>query len=375
MLTALISLEIAGAINNIPIDNRAIVKEFALSEDEPTIEELVKIAKSRDFKASIKSVDIIKLATNYPMPIIAEKQNGTYFVILKYDKSNDTFLISKDGKSPVVIGKDELDSISSKRYIVLKHKMFTASVKFGFGWFIEQILKYKKIMVEILIASFIIQLFGLVAPLFTQVILDKVLVHHSLSTLNVLAVAFVAVTIFEFLMNMIRNYMFIHTTSKIDAKLGAKIFDHLLSLPFTYFENRKVGNIIARVRELDQIREFIANKSVTVLLDVLFSVVFVVVMFIYSVKLTFLVLGFVTILALLYFFITPRLRARLETKFETGAQSNAYLVEAVTGVETVKSLCIEGSMQKRWDDYLANYVDSGFYLTNLSNTFNLSSMK
>jgi subfamily B ATP-binding cassette protein HlyB/CyaB len=229
-------------------------------------------------------------------------------------------------------------------------------------------MNYKKIVGEILLASFVIQLFGLVTPLFTQVILDKVLVHQSLSTLNVIAVAFMAVIVFELLLNLVRNYIFIHTTSKIDAKLGSKLFFHLISLPLVYFEHRKVGNIIARVRELDQIREFIANKSVTVILDVLFSFVFVIMMFLYSVKLALIAIAFVSVIALLYFFITPELRRRLEEKFQMGAASNSYLVESVTGMQTVKSLAIEGSMQKRWEDNLANYVQSGFKLTNLSNT-------
>jgi type I secretion system ATPase len=228
-------------------------------------------------------------------------------------------------------------------------------------------LSYKKIVGEILIASFVIQLFGLVTPLFTQVVLDKVLVHHSLSTLNVIAVAFGAVIIFEMLLSLSRNYIFAHTTSKIDARLGAMLFDHLIKLPMIYFENRKVGNIVARVRELDSIREFIANKSVTVLLDMLFSVVFVIMMLLYSVKLTLVALGFVTIIATLYFFATPRLRARLEDKFQMGARSNSYLVESITGISTVKSLAIEGSMQRLWEDFLAKYVKSSFELSNLSN--------
>lgn len=251
--------------------------------------------------------------------------------------------------------------------IVLKHKLLNDRIKFGFGWFYARMLSYKKIVGEILIASFVIQLFGLVTPLFTQVVLDKVLVHHSLSTLNVIAVAFGAVIIFEMLLSLSRNYIFAHTTSKIDARLGAMLFDHLIKLPMIYFENRKVGNIVARVRELDSIREFIANKSVTVLLDMLFSVVFVIMMLLYSVKLTLVALGFVTIIATLYFFATPRLRARLEDKFQMGARSNSYLVESITGISTVKSLAIEGSMQRLWEDFLAKYVKSSFELSNLSN--------
>ncbi|HIP60873.1 MAG TPA: type I secretion system permease/ATPase, partial [Campylobacterales bacterium] len=223
---------------------------------------------------------------------------------------------------------------------------------------------YKKIILEVLMASFVIQLFGLVTPLFTQVILDKVLVHHSLTTLDVLAVAFLAVTLFDFLLNYMRNYIFVHTTSKIDAKLGAKLYSHLLSLPFGYFVVRQVGNIIARVRELDQIRNFIANKSVTVFLDVLFSFVFLAVMFLYSVDLTLMVMGFVFIIGLVYFFATPKFRRKLEEKFDMGAEQNAFLVESVTGVETVKSLALEGAMQKRWEDKLADYISASFNLSN-----------
>lgn len=229
-------------------------------------------------------------------------------------------------------------------------------------------INYKKIITEVLIASFVIQLFGLVTPLFTQVILDKVLVHRSLTTLDVLAIAFVAVTVFEMLLNLARNYIFAHTTSKIDAKLGTKLFFHLLSLPFFYFENRKVGNIIARVRELDQIRDFVANKSVTVIIDLIFSFVFVIVMLLYSVKLTLIVLAIVAIVAVLYLIFTPELKRRLEEKFQMGAHSNSYLVESVTGIQAVKSLAVEGGMRKKWEDHLANYVHSGF---NLSNLFNI----
>lgn len=135
----------------------------------------------------------------------------------------------------------------------------------------------------------------------------------------------------------------------------------------TYFENRKVGNIAARVRELDSIRDFIANKSVTVLLDLLFSFVFVIMMLLYSVKLTLIAIAFVSVIALIYFFITPMLRARLNDKFEMGARSNSYLIESITGMQTVKSLAIEGEMQRNWEDYLAKYVKSSFNLSNLSN--------
>ncbi|PHM16870.1 MAG: type I secretion system permease/ATPase [Sulfuricurvum sp. PD_MW2] len=368
MHSALTALEVAAKLNRIAIDTRVIIKEYALGESEPSIEELNRIAIAQGFRATIKKLSIEKLIENYPMPIIVQRLDGSYFSILQANgEKHELLIFDITRKEPYIMSYEEWAQQSSGKSIVLKHRILSAEARFGFGWFFYQIMKYKKVIAEVLIASFVLQLFGLVAPLFTQVILDKVLVHRSMSTLDVLAIAFIAVAIFELMITLIRSYIFAHTTSKIDARLGAKLFHHLLALPYVYFEKRKVGNIISRVRELDQIREFIANKSVTLILDVLFSVVFVAVMLLYSVKLTLIVVGFVAVIGTLYFFITPELRRRLEEKFQMGANSNAYLVEAVSGVQTVKSLALEGSMQRKWEDYLARYVNSGFHLINLSN--------
>ncbi|OQX73340.1 MAG: type I secretion system permease/ATPase [Campylobacteraceae bacterium 4484_4] len=366
MQTALIALEIAGSLNHINIDSRGIVKEFALEEGkEPSIEILTRIAKRQGFRVSIKKLPIDQLVEHYPMPIICLMENGKYETILKADKNKRELLVYDiEQKKPALRSYDEFEKSYAGKSLVLKHRMFAEHVRFGFGWFVKEVLSYKKIIFEVLMASFVIQLFGLVTPLFTQVILDKVLVHHSISTLDVLAIAFLVVTLFDFLLNYMRNYVFVHTTSKIDAKLGAKLYHHLLSLPFGYFVVRQVGNIIARVRELEQIRSFIANKSITLLLDVLFSFVFLAVMFLYSVQLALMVMGFVFLIAIIYFFATPNFRKRLDEKFNMGAEQNAFLVESVTGVETVKSLALEGSMQKRWEDKLADYVTASFNLSN-----------
>ncbi|RXI36662.1 type I secretion system permease/ATPase [Malaciobacter mytili] len=368
MYSSLIALEVVGQLNKISIDSKAIIKRFALTNEEPDEKLFLRIVKTEGFKAKFKKLTLTNLS-KYPLPAIVRLKIGIYLTILKVDtKTNEILLYDKEKNQPYIQSFEEFEKLATDTVIILTHKNINAQIRFGFRWFYNQILNYKKIVGEILLASFIIQLFALVTPLFTQVILDKVLVHHSLSTLNIIATAFAAIIIFELLLNLVRNYIFIHTTSKIDSKLGSKLFYHLLSLPLVYFENRKVGNIIARVRELDQIREFIANKSITVILDILFSFVFVFIMFLYSIKLTFIALGFVLIIALLYFFITPVLRARLEEKFQMGANSNSYLVESVTGMQTVKSLSIEGSMQKKWEEHLSNYVEAGFKLTNLSNT-------
>jgi subfamily B ATP-binding cassette protein HlyB/CyaB len=364
--SALVALEVVGQLNQIAIDSRSIIKEYALGEDEPSIQELARVAKAEGFKVSIKNLPIQKIVANYPLPAIVLKKDGHFSTLIKVEK-NEILLFDNSSKNPYLVTFEDFDKMATNQTIVLKQKLLSKQIKFGFSWFFNQILQYKKAINEVLVASFVIQLFALVSPLFTQVILDKVLVHRSMTTLDVLAIAFFIVTVFELIINLIRNYIFAHTTTKIDAKLGSKLFNHLLALPLVYFEKRKVGNIIARVRELDQIRDFIANKSVTLILDILFSGVFVAVMFLYSVKLTFIVLGFVFLIAFINLLITPILRKRLEEKFQMGAASNSYLVEAVTGVQTVKSLALEGSMQKKWEDYLAKYVTASFNLNNLSN--------
>lgn len=366
--TGLISLEIVAKMNKTDIDMRSIVREFGIETADTSPEEIMRIAKSKGFKIKKKNILLKDISDKYPMPAIIQLKDGTYSVLLGVkSEENKALTIRPLAKHPVVHTFDELQEQMNDFVLILAHKLLDSDVKFGFKWFFNEIFKYKKIIGQVLLGSFVVQLFGLVTPLFTQVILDKVLVHRTVATLDVLAIAFIVVAIFELLLNISRNYIFIHTTNKIDAKLGSKLFKHLFQLYYVYFEKRQVGNIIARVRELDRIREFITNKSVSVVIDAFFSLVFVGIMLLYSVKLTFVSLGFLGIIAIIYLIITPELRARLEEKFQMGAHSNSYLVEAVTGVQTVKALAIEGSMIKKWEDKLAKYIKSSFNLAIMGN--------
>lgn len=366
--TGLISLEIVSRMNNVDIDMRGIVREYGISTADIEPEEIIRIAKNKGFKVKRKKLTIKEYPKNYPLPAILQLKDDSYVVLLatKPDE-NKVLTLTPLEKHPTSHTYEEIQEKIKDFIIVLRHKNANSDVKFGFKWFFNEIFKYKKIIGQVLLGSFVVQLFGLVTPLFTQVILDKVLVNRTISTLDVLAFAFIVVAIFELLLNLSRNYIFIHTTNKIDAKLGAKLFKHLFQLYYVYFENRQVGNIVARVRELDRIREFITNKSVSVLIDAFFSVVFLVVMFLYSVKLTFISLGFLAIIGVIYVMITPELRARLEEKFQMGAHSNSYLVESVTGVQTVKSLAIEGSMFRKWEEKLGKYLKSSFNLAIMGN--------
>ena len=208
--------------------------------------------------------------------------------------------------------------------------------------------------------SLFLQLFALVSPLFFQVVMDKVLVHRGLTTLDVLVIGLVVIMLFESALNILRSYVFSHTTSRIDVELGSRLFRHLLSLPLAYFQVRRVGDSVARVRELENIRQFLTGNALTLVLDVLFSVIFIAVMFSYSATLTLIVLISLPLYLILSLSIVPVLRGRLNEKFARGAENQSLLVETVTGIQTVKASALEPQMARKWDEQLAAYVSASF---------------
>ncbi|WP_421570134.1 type I secretion system permease/ATPase [Stenotrophomonas sp. PD6] len=238
--------------------------------------------------------------------------------------------------------------------------------RFDFSWFIPAVIKYRRLLVEVLIVSFFIQLFALVTPLFYQVVMDKVLVHRGWTTLDVIAIGLVCMAVFEVVLSGLRTYVLSHTTSKIDVELGARLFRHVLALPLAYFESRRVGDTIARVRELENIRTFLTGQALTSLLDLLFTVVFLAVMFHYSGWLTLIVVISLPLYALISAGITPVLRRRLNDKFARSADNQAFLVETVTGIGTVKAMAVDPRVTRTWDNQLAGYVDAGFSVTRIA---------
>lgn len=239
--------------------------------------------------------------------------------------------------------------------------------KFGFGWFVPAIVKHRKLFGEVLLASFFLQLFALVTPLFFQVIIDKVLVHRGMTTLDVLAIGLLAISFFEIVLGGLRTYVFSHTTNRVDVLLGAKLFGHMLRLPLAYFEARRVGDSVARVRELENIRNFLTGSALTLVIDLFFTVVFFAVLYYYSPLLTAVVAGAIPFYILLSAWVTPILRRRLEEKFSRGAENQAFLVESVSGIQTLKSMAVEPQMQRQWEEQLAGYVGASFKASNLGN--------
>jgi len=238
--------------------------------------------------------------------------------------------------------------------------------KFDFSWFIPSIVKYRKLIGEVMLVSLFLQLFALVSPLFFQVVMDKGLVHRGLTTLDVLVIGLLVVVVFESLLTGLRAYVFSHTTSRIDVELGARLFQHLLRLPLAYFQARRVGDSVARVRELENIRSFLTGQALTLVLDVLFSTLFIAVMLFYSVPLTLIVLASLPLYLLLSLAVVPILRVRLNEKFARGAENQSLLVETITGIQTVKANALEPAMARRWDNQLAAYVAASFKTQNLA---------
>jgi ATP-binding cassette, subfamily B, bacterial HlyB/CyaB len=203
--------------------------------------------------------------------------------------------------------------------------------------------------------------------LFFQVVIDKTLVHHSESTLDVLIIGLVAISVFETLLGMLRTYLFAHTTNRIDVELGARLFRHLMALPSAYFQARRVGDSVARVRELENIRNFLTSSALTLVIDALFTVVFLAVMFVYSPFLTWIVLGSFPFYIAISAGMTPLFRARLDEKFQRGAENQAFLVESISGIDTLKVMAVEPQIQRRWEEQLAGYVSASFRVLNLGN--------
>src|SRR5262249_315082 len=236
---------------------------------------------------------------------------------------------------------------------------------FDVTWFLQAMAKYRRILGEVLVASFFLQLFALVTPLFFQVVTDKVLVHRGYTTLDVLIIGLLAVSAFETVLGTLRTYVFAHTTNRIDVELGARLFRHLVALPVAYFEVRRAGDSVARVRELENIRNFLTSSALTLAIDLFFTFVVVVVMFYYSTLLTWIVIGSFPVYIALSAGVTPVFRRRLEEKFDRGAENQAFLVESVTGIETLKAMAVEPQMQRRWEGQLAGYAHSSFPVLSL----------
>jgi subfamily B ATP-binding cassette protein HlyB/CyaB len=365
MDTGLACLVMLARYHNVAAEPEQLAHEFQPDGAPFGKTDILLAAKKLELKAKAVRTDASRLDRT-PLPAVALDLDGQFFIIARCD-ADKVLIHDPRAQRPQQLSVDELNARWSGELILFTSRASMAGdlSKFDFTWFIPAIVKYRKLLGEVLLVSFGLQLFGLITPLFFQVVMDKVLVHRGFSTLDVIAVGLLVVSLFESVLSGLRSYVFAHTTSRIDVELGARLFRHLLALPLAYFQARRVGDSVARVRELENIRSFLTGNTLTLILDVFFSVVFIAVMLFYSGWLTLIVLVSLPLYVLTSVAITPLLRARLNEKFNRGAENQSFLVETVSAIDTVKSMAVEPQMTRRWDNQMAAYIAAGFRTASL----------
>ena len=373
---ALASFVLLAQFLGVPAEPAQIHHDRGQGDRPYDFDDLIRVAKKLGLMARRKSASPAEFP-KLPLPALVHLRDGGTAILLKVDDTGDGgnrhMVLKPDSQRPeiwdelrveeefaLVGGEADLLLMTSREHIAGQKRAFDVS------WFIPAIVKYRKPMRDVLLGSFFLQLLGLASPIFFQLVIDKVLVHQSMTTLEVLAIGLATVLVFETLLSGLRNWLFAHTTNRVDAELSAALFRHLVALPLSYFEARRVGDSVARVRELENIRNFLTSNAVTVVIDLFFTIVFFAVMYIYSPLLTLIVALTIPVYVMISVVITPPLRARLDEKFKRGAENQSFLVETVTGIGTLKSMAVEPRMRDRWEKQFAGYIKTGWDVTVLS---------
>jgi subfamily B ATP-binding cassette protein HlyB/CyaB len=331
---------------------------------------MLRCAKDFGLKARTINTTWVRLART-PLPAVAALNDGGFLLLGKVE-GDEVLVLRPSEPRPRKLTRAEFETIWDGRLVLMARRasLSDLSRRFDITWFLGAIQKYRHLLGEVLIASFFLQVFALVSPLFFQVVIDKVLVHRGLSTLEVLVIGLAVIAVFEATLGALRTHLFSHTTNRIDVELGARLYRHLVALPLTYFQTRRVGDSVARVHELENIRNFLTSSALTFVIDFLFTAVFLAVMLIYSPALTLVVLGAFPFYIGISAVATPLFRRRLDEKFRRGAENQAFLVESITGVQTLKALAVEPQMNRRWEEQLAGYVSASFRVISLGNVTN-----
>jgi subfamily B ATP-binding cassette protein HlyB/CyaB len=358
-------LVLIGLLHGIPVDEAELRHEFG---HEPfTTSTILLSAKRIGLTGKTVRVTAARL-DRAALPAIAVGRDGRYFLLARVDMSvpgAGKVLVQRPDSAPEMwLLSDFMTRWSGELLLFVSRATYTQEMsRFDFSWFIPSLIKYRRLLGEVLLISLALQLVALATPLFFQVVMDKVLVNHAVTTLDVIAAGLLLMILFEAALSSIRAYVFSHTSSKLDIELGARLFRHLLQLPIAYFHSRRVGDSVARIRELENIRSFLTGNALTVLLDLLFSCVFIAVMFWYSRRLTLIAVLSIPVYIGISLLLTPVLRSKLNEKFNRGAENQALLVETISSIDTVKSMAVEPRWSTEWEKGLAAYVRAALSAT------------
>ncbi len=364
-----------------PYDARSLVEaadKLGIHVTEQQINERTPLAKLPTPFIAIKKGHLIVVAAEGTEDSAAKSQNTTELALVVRADQDKVLLFLSGTTTPTTITFQAFanDFETSTLIAYVKDNppndedAPTESLAFGIKWFLPEITRHKKIWRDVLLASLAIQLVALATPLFTQAIIDKVIVNQTMNTLMVIGFALLVFLIFTAVMSWIRQYLVIHTGNRIDAALGTAVFEKLFRLPHRYFEHRPTGVIAARLHAVETIREFVTGAAVTLILDLPFLVIFLAIMFYYSVPLTLIAIVILGIIAVLSALIAPVFQARLNEQFLLGARNQAFVTEYIGGMETVKSLQMEPQLIGKYGNYLKTYLDASFQTKQLGNTYN-----
>ena len=353
------------AMHHIPADPAQL--RHSLGHDRPlTPDDLVLLAQRQPgVRCKVLRADPDGLR-RLPLPALAQGPDG-WFLIGRV--TADGAVIQRPGRAVESVGRDVLSQIWSGIVLLLTRRVAASlpAGRFDIGWFIPQIVRYRNLFGEVLLITLGLNLLGLAAPLFFQNVIDKVVVHNSASTLDVLVFGFVLASIWEVAFGWLRVRLYSETSQKVDVELGARLFRHLMRLPLSYFEQRRTGDTVTRVRQLESVREFLTNASLSVLVDPPFTIIFLAVMWFYSPHLFAVVVLTIPAYVVVSMLVTGPLRRRLAEKFERGSSNNAFLVESVSAMHTIKSAAVEALCQERWEQQLAGYTAATQRVINLGN--------
>ncbi len=332
-------------------------------------EDIIRAAQRLGFKARVQRNQKTKRLESTLLPAIIRLIDGSFGVLAARLPDGRLRVASPLTRTFKDATPEALSDLWDGEIVLLTRRIGGPGVDpktFGLRWFLSSIWRYRKPLSHVLVASFFIQLFALVTPLFFQIVIDKVLVHKGMSTLTVIVIGLAGIGVFEVTLQYLRSYALSHTTSRIDVELGSSLFDHLLRLPLSYFETRAAGQTVARVRELETIRSFLTGQGLSSGIDLLFTFVFVAVLLAYSTTLTAIVLLSIPFYLAIAMLIRPLLREKVNERFNTGAASQQFLVEAIVGIHTLKAAAVEPSLRNQWEEKLAAYVKTSFQAVMLS---------
>ncbi|MGY3581598.1 subfamily B ATP-binding cassette protein HlyB/CyaB [Bradyrhizobium sp. USDA 4341] len=355
-----------AAYYRIAVDPATLARELALVAGAGP-GDVVRAAKLAGLKARLVNRPSIRRVASMPLPAII-RFDGSFVILGGRSPSGLFSIVDPITRTNREMRLDEIYAAMDDFVLLVQRRIGGSGAdprRFGFQWFLSAVWRYRRPLLHVVVASLFVQMFALVTPLFFQVVVDKVLPHKSYSTLLVLVGGIAAVGLFDVALQYLRTYALAHTSNRIDVELSHRLFGHLLRLPINYFESRSAGQTIARVRELETIRNFLTGQGLFSLLDLLFAFVYIAVLEAYSVKLTWTVIAAIPAYLAIAMIVRPPLRQRINEKFNLGAASQQFLVEAVVGIQTIKTSAAEPFVRAQWDERLAAYVRSGFGATKL----------